>query len=223
MPERAGEFERLEIAAERDPFAVLLQPFLVDRFETDEDVFEPELSPKAEHVLVAQQHVAAGLEVILLADAGADDRLGDFHAVPLLHKGDVVDDKDAGLADRAEILDDALRADQPVAAAVKGPGAAEGAVPRAAARELDRGAGIERAEKIFAAMAQQVARRHQIVERMDKAGRRAFAGRGDRAGNRGDIASRLDAPRGAAASPLRPRPSAHSRSPPPRARSALSR
>src|ERR1700757_788889 len=32
--------------------------------------------------------------------------------------------------------------DQPIASAVKGPGAAEGAIPRTAARKLDGGAGI---------------------------------------------------------------------------------
>src|SRR6516162_3236507 len=152
-PERAGEFERLEIAAERDPFAVPAQAFFVERLEADEHVFETELSPEAEHLLVAQQHVAAGLEVILLADAGPDDRLADRHPVALLHECDVVDDEHTRLADRPEVLDDALRADRAIAAPVKGPGAAEGAVPGAAPRELDRGAGVERAEEIFPAMA----------------------------------------------------------------------
>src|SRR6516162_5463249 len=142
-PERAGEFERLE---------------------ADEHVFETELSPEAEHLLVAQQHVAAGLEVILLADAGPDDRLADRHPVALLHECDVVDDEHTRLADRPQVLDDALRADRAIAAAVERPGAAKGAVPWAAPRELDRGARIERAEKISSAMAQEVARRHQIIE-----------------------------------------------------------
>src|SRR6516225_2828771 len=52
-PERAGEFERLEIAAERDPFAMLAQSFFIDRLEADEHVLEPELSPQTEHLLVA--------------------------------------------------------------------------------------------------------------------------------------------------------------------------
>src|SRR5262249_7305437 len=136
-PERAGEFERLEIAAQRNPLAMLAQTFFVDRLKADEHVFKPELSPEAEYLLVAQQHVAASLEIILLADAGADDRLGDFHPVSLLHKGHVVDDKHTGFADRPQVLDDALRAHDPVAAAVKGPGAAKGAVPWAAPRELN--------------------------------------------------------------------------------------
>src|SRR5262249_55468947 len=153
-PERAGEFEGLEIAAQRDPFAMLAQTLFVNRLEADEHVFEAEFPPETEHLLVAQQHVAAGFEVILLADAGADDRFAEFHAVPFLDEGDVVDDEDARLADRPQVLDDTLRTDHAIAAAVKSPSAAEGAVPRAAARELDRGTRIERAEKIFAAMAQ---------------------------------------------------------------------
>src|SRR5215469_13050661 len=86
----------------------------------------------------------------------------------------------------------ALRADQPIAAAVKGPGAAERAVPRAAAREFDRGARVERAKKIFPPVAQQVAGRHQIVERMDKARRRALGHGGNGTRDRGHIRPRLD-------------------------------
>ena len=41
----------------------------------------PSSLPEAEHLLVAQQHVAAGLEVVLLADAAPGDRLADRHAV----------------------------------------------------------------------------------------------------------------------------------------------
>src|SRR5271169_2633722 len=128
----------------------------------------------------------------MLTDAGADDRLADLHSVPLLHKGYVVDDEHSRFADRSEILDDPIRADQPIAAAVEGPCAAESAVPRTASRELDRGTRIERAEKIFAAMAKQVARRQQIIERLDKAGRRPLSRRGDRTWNRSDIPSALD-------------------------------
>src|SRR5206468_3025769 len=133
--ERACEFEGLEIAAERDPFAMLAQSLFVDRLEADEDVFETDLFPEAKHFLVAQQYVAAGLEIVFLTDAGADDRLADLHPVSLLHEGDVVDDEGTRFADRAKIFDNALRADHPVAAAVEGPGAAESAVPRAAPRE----------------------------------------------------------------------------------------
>ena len=132
---------------------MLAQSLFVDRLEADEHVFEPELSPESKYVLVAQQHVAAGLEIIFLTDAGADDRFGDLHAVPLLYESDIVDHEDARFPNRAKVLDDALWADQAIAAAVKGPGAAEGAVPWTPPRELDRGTRIECAQKIFPAVA----------------------------------------------------------------------
>src|SRR5437868_4083308 len=152
--ERAGEFERLEIAAERHALAVLLQAILVDRLEAEKHVGDAELLPEAEHLLMAQQNIAAGFEVIALLDAGPRHRLAERQAVALLHEGDVVDDEDAGLADPAQILDDPLRAQQAIAAPVESPGTAERAIPRAAAGELDRGTGIEHPDEIFAAVAQ---------------------------------------------------------------------
>src|SRR6516162_2358715 len=134
---------------------MLAQPLFVDRLEADEHVFEAELTPETEHLLVAQQHVAASFEIILLADTGTDDRLGDLHAVPLLHKRHVINDEGTRFAYRPEVLDDTLRADHAIAAAIEGPRAAEGAVPRATPRELYRSAGVESAQKIFPAMAQQ--------------------------------------------------------------------
>src|SRR5438132_3934931 len=104
---------------------MLAQSLFVDRLEADEHVFKTELFPKAKRLLVAQQHVAAGLEIVFLTDAGADDRLADLHPVPFLHKGDVVDDEDPRLTNTAKVLDDALWADHPVAAPIEGPGAAK--------------------------------------------------------------------------------------------------
>ena len=138
---------------------ILAQALLVDRLEAEEHVFEAERLPELEHLLVAQQHVAARLEVVFLADAFPGDRLADGEAVLGLDEGDVVDDEDARLPDRRQLLDHALGADQPVAAAVERPGAAERAIPRTAARELDRGGRIEDADEILAPMTQQVARR----------------------------------------------------------------
>src|SRR5439155_14460978 len=97
--------------------------------------------PAAEDLLVAQQDVAAGFQVVALADAPALDLVGDGHAELGLDEGDVVDQEDVGLGDAGEVLGGGLGGDLAVAAAVEGPGAAEGAVPGAAARELDRGAG----------------------------------------------------------------------------------
>ena len=73
MPERAGELQRLEVLAQADPLAVALEPLLVDRLDAEEHVAEPELLPAREDLLVAEQHVAAGLEVVLLADAAPLD------------------------------------------------------------------------------------------------------------------------------------------------------
>src|SRR5262249_37192021 len=147
--QRARELQRLEIAPERNALAELAQAVLVDRLDAEEDVGQPDLLPELEHLLVPQQHVAAGLQIELLADALAGDGLADGEAVLPLDERDVVDDEGARLPDRSEVLDHALGAAQPVAAAVERPGAAERAVPRAAAGEFDRGAGIEHADEIF--------------------------------------------------------------------------
>src|SRR5271170_4433647 len=109
--ERPSEFQRLETAAERHALAVSLQTLLVDRLEADEDVLQAEGLPEAKYLLVAEQYVAAGFEVVALFDPGAGDRLAELHRVALMDKGDVVDDKDPRLADAAQILDDPLRAD----------------------------------------------------------------------------------------------------------------
>ena len=107
----------------------------------------------------------------------------------LLDEGNIIDDEYAGLADRGEVIDHPLRADRAIAAAIEGPGAAEGAIPRASARELDRGAGIEDADEIFAPVTQEVARRPHLVEMLDEAGPRSLAVRGDRAGHLGQRAT----------------------------------
>src|SRR5260221_14037590 len=120
-PQRAGEFERLEIASERHALPVFLQPVFVERLQPEEHVGDPELSPEAEYLLVAQQNVAAGLQVVALLDAGSGNRFAQLHAVPLVDECDIVDNEDARLADRAQILDDPLVADQPIASSVKGP------------------------------------------------------------------------------------------------------
>src|SRR5439155_25429006 len=171
--ERARELEGFERVAERDPLAVLAQPFLVDGLEPEEHVLQAQTGPQAEHVLVAEQHVAPGLEVVLLANPAARDGLTDLEAVPGLHEGHVVHDEHAGLLDAAEILHRTLRADHAVAPTVERPRAAERAVPGAAAGELDRRAGIERAEKVPSALAHQVARRRGRLRVVDEARRRA--------------------------------------------------
>jgi hypothetical protein len=93
----------------------------------------------------------------------------------LLDERDVIDDEDAALADAAQLVDRNFRRHHAIAAAVKRPGAAERAVPRAAAREFNRCRGIEMTDEIFAAVAQQVAGGPQIVQVADEARWRTFA------------------------------------------------
>src|SRR5689334_702093 len=79
--ERAGELERLEIPPERDPFPVFPESRFIDRLEAEKHGLQPETLPQPKHLLVPQQNIASGLEVIALADAGAGNRLADFHPV----------------------------------------------------------------------------------------------------------------------------------------------
>ena len=62
-----------------------------------------------------------------------------------------------------------------IAAAVKGPGAAERTVPRTATGKLDGCARVERADKIFIAAPAQMAGGHEAVEVIDHFGRRPVA------------------------------------------------
>src|SRR5437773_1219543 len=98
---------------------------------------QPELAPELEGVLVAQQHVAAGLEIEFLPDALARECLPDREPMALLDERYVVDDEDPGLVDAREIIDHPLGAVHAVAAPIEGPGAAECAIPGTAAGELN--------------------------------------------------------------------------------------
>src|SRR5206468_6179074 len=79
--ERARELEGFERAAEGDPLAILAQPLLVDGFEPQEHVAQPQAGPELEDIPIAQQHVASGLQIVLLADSAARDGLADLEAV----------------------------------------------------------------------------------------------------------------------------------------------
>src|SRR4029077_5379668 len=107
----------------------------------------------------------------------------DGHAVVGLDERDVVQDEQAGLADSRDLLDGALGRLHAVAAAAAGPRAAQGAIPRTSAAELDRGARIELADEVLPAMAEEVARRQQVVEMADEHGRRSLRIRHDGAGD----------------------------------------
>src|SRR4029450_9651233 len=96
-PERPRALERLEVLAEGDALAILAQALLVDRLEPQEHVLEAQALPETEDLDVAQEHVAARLQVVLLTDSLSRDRLAEAVAVFGLNEGDVVDDEDARL------------------------------------------------------------------------------------------------------------------------------
>src|SRR5262249_49291569 len=131
----ARELERLEVLREADALAELPEAILVDRLDAEEHDLEADAGPEPEDLLVPEQHVAARLDVVPLLDATAGDGLADRHAVLGLDEGDVVEDEEARLADARHFLDGALGCLHAVAATVERPGAAEGAVPGAAAAE----------------------------------------------------------------------------------------
>src|SRR5262245_44397558 len=106
-----------------------------------------------------------------------------------MNKRDIINDENAWLADGSEILDHAFRAEQPIAAAIESPGAAERAVPWAPAREFDRGAGVEHADEVFAAVTHEVARGPDLVEVLDETRPRTLALCGDGAGHLDDRAA----------------------------------
>ena len=130
MPSVRANSSASKLRLERDALAVLAQAVVVDRLKPEEDVLEAERLPELEHLLVAQEHVAARLQIIVLADALPGDCLADGEAVLRLDEGDVIDDEHAPLLDRGEVVDHAIGRYEPVAAAIERPGAAERAVPR---------------------------------------------------------------------------------------------
>ena len=112
------------------------------------------------------------------------------NAVLGLDEGHVVDDEHVGLADARQVLRRRLRRRLAVAAAVEGPRAAERAVPRAAAGELDGRAGIEHADEVLVAAPAEVAGGQVIRSRSVEQGRAAARRRGGsprRAGSRASV------------------------------------
>ncbi|CAM3089590.1 hypothetical protein STAL104432_13155 [Streptomyces albus] len=152
----ACRLQCLEVLVRADALAELVQPVGVERLHAEEHVAQPQPGPAFEDLLVAQQHVRAGLQVVLLADVAPLQFGGDAVAVVRFDEGDVVDDEDVGLPDGRHLLGCRLGRGPPVAASVERPGRAEGAVPRAAAGELDGGAGVQLADEIAVAAAHQI-------------------------------------------------------------------
>src|SRR5215471_1443057 len=123
------------------------QAFFIDRFQAQEHVLEPEPPPVAEHFLVANQDIGAGLKVVLLFDLALFQLGTDREAMLGMDESNIVNDEDVGFFDRGHVVRGRFRRRLAVTAAIEGPGAAKRTIPRAPARELDRGARIEHANK----------------------------------------------------------------------------
>ena len=162
--ELARDLERLEVLVGSHPLPQQLEPLLVERLHAEEHVVQAEPTPVREDLLVLDEDIAARLEVVLLPDPATLDLAADGEAVLGLDERDVVHEEDVGLADARQVLGRRLRRRLAVAPAVEGPGAAEGAVPGTAARELGGGAGIEDADEVLVAPAHEVARGRVAVE-----------------------------------------------------------
>src|SRR5262245_49912758 len=151
-PELAGDLERLEVLPGRHALAMKLEPLLVEGLHAQEHVEEPELLPVREEITVLDEHIAARLEVVLLLDLPSLELLPDREAVLGVDERNVVHEEDIGLADGGQVFGHLQGGRLPVAPAVESPGAAEGAVPRAATGQLGGRARIEHAQEVLVAL-----------------------------------------------------------------------
>ena len=126
--------------------------------------FNPSGPPEFEDRLITQQHIATRFQVIFFVDVFAGNGFTDGHAVLCLNKRHVIDDEDARLPDLFQFLDGPFGAFEAVAPPVKGPGATEGTIPRAAAAKFDRGTRIQHADEILASFAQEMPGRQEAIE-----------------------------------------------------------
>src|SRR6476659_3121894 len=140
------------------------EALFVDRFNADEHVGETERLPELEHFFVPQQHVAPRFEIVLFVDAATGDCLTDGHPLFGLDKGNVIDDEDPRLTHAAQVINDGFGAANAVAAAVEGPGAAEGAVPGTAPGKFDGRARVEHTDEVFPSVAEQIPGRPMVIE-----------------------------------------------------------
>ena len=147
----ASAFEGFDILFYGDALAVALEALVVDGLDSEEHIFQAETFPHFENFFVAYENIAARFEVILLLDVALFHFAGKGQTVVGLNKRDVVDDEHSVFPDTGEIFGSHFRVQFAVIAAVKRPGAAEGAIPRATARKFDRGAGVQHANEIFSA------------------------------------------------------------------------
>src|SRR6185295_357649 len=117
---------------------MLLESFLINGFHAYKHVPQTELFPKGEHLLVTKEDIASSLQVILFLDPLPGDGFAYVHTVFGLNECHIVHDEDAGLLDSLQLFHHLVRACGTIATPIKGPCTAEGTIPRAASRELDR-------------------------------------------------------------------------------------
>src|SRR5207245_9926903 len=90
-------FESADVLVGRNALAVELEAFLVQRFEAEEHVVQPQAAPVLEDLAVAEQDVAAGLEVVLLAYPKSFKLVADGEPVLRMHERYVVHQDDVAL------------------------------------------------------------------------------------------------------------------------------
>src|SRR5439155_13214508 len=136
--ELTRHLQGLQILIESDTLAVQSQRLIVQRLGGKKHVQESQTLPIGEDLTIAEYHVTTRLQIIPLPDPALFYGPPDRHAVLRMDERHVIDNKHVGLADPCEVFHDGFWGAVPIATTIKGPGAAEGAVPRTATRELNR-------------------------------------------------------------------------------------
>src|SRR5438477_12116841 len=113
--------------------------------------------------------------MVLLADPPSLDLARQGQPSLGVDEGDIIHDERIRFWDPLQIFCCPFGRELTVTAAVKGPGTAERAIPGTPTRELDRGAGVERANEVLAALREQVAGGRETIEIVNKLWRRPCA------------------------------------------------
>src|SRR5262245_13455423 len=107
------------------------ETFLIDRFHPQEHVMDSQRFPALEDLLTAQQDIPAHLQVVLFLDPTPRNRFPDLKSLLSLDKCDIINEEYPPFSNPFQFFNGLLRAHHSVAAAIKGPGTTEGAIPGA--------------------------------------------------------------------------------------------
>src|SRR5262245_22216487 len=113
------------------------ETFLVDRLHPQKHVMESQRFPELEDLLIAQQDIPARLQVVLFLDPSPRDRFPDLKSLLSLDKCHIINEEYTSFLNPFQFFNGLFRANHSVAAAVKGPGTTEGAIPGATSCKLD--------------------------------------------------------------------------------------